>query len=127
MFVSRKRVLSRGKVSLERIEWEDGGYLMRLLNRHFNQCVAGRRKLFLWRLHQLKWKLMIVIITASDQVTTNLVGRQRSHTTAEWYGNPVLEVMLLSNNEPTSYEESNGGPGFRQMAGSHEIRERIHV
>ena len=30
------RVLSRGKVSLERIEWEDGGDLMRLLNRLFN-------------------------------------------------------------------------------------------
>ena len=29
-------VLSRGKVSLERVEWEDGGDLMRLLNRHFN-------------------------------------------------------------------------------------------
>ena len=28
--------LSRGKVSLERIEWEDGGNLMRLLNRLFN-------------------------------------------------------------------------------------------
>ena len=51
----------------------------------------------------------------------------RSRTTPEWYGNPVLEVMLLSKSEPTSYEESNGGPGFRQMAGGHEIRERIHV
>ena len=70
---------------------------------------------------------MMVIIRASDQVTTNLVGRQRSCTTAEWYGNPVLEVMLLSNSEPTSYGESDGGPRFRQMAGSHEIRERIHV
>ena len=30
------QVLSRGKVSLERIEWEDSGDLMRLLNRHFN-------------------------------------------------------------------------------------------
>ena len=30
------QVLSRGKVSLERIEWEDGGDLMRLLNRLFN-------------------------------------------------------------------------------------------
>ena len=30
------QVLSRGKVSLERIEWEDGGDLIRLLNRHFN-------------------------------------------------------------------------------------------
>ena len=30
------RVLSRGKVSRERIEWEDGGDLMRLLNHLFN-------------------------------------------------------------------------------------------
>ena len=30
------RVLSRGKVSLERVEWEDGGDLMRLLNHLFN-------------------------------------------------------------------------------------------
>ena len=30
------QVLSQGNVSLERIEWEDGGDLMRLLNRHFN-------------------------------------------------------------------------------------------
>ena len=65
--------------------------------------------MFLWRLHQLKWKLMIVIIRASDQVTTNLVGRQRSRTVTEWYGNPVLEVMLLSNNEPTSYGEAMVG------------------
>ena len=84
--------------------------MIRLVNRHFNQCVAGRRKLFLWRLLQLKLKLMIVIIRASDQVTTNLVGRQRSRTTTEWYGNPVLEVMLLSNNEPTSYGEAMVGP-----------------
>ena len=27
-------------------------------------------------------------------------------TTSEWYGNPVLEVMLLDNNEPTSYGEA---------------------
>ena len=30
------RVLSRGNVSLERVEWEDGGDLMRLLNCLFN-------------------------------------------------------------------------------------------
>ena len=34
----------------------------------------------------------------------------RSRTTTEWYGNPVLEVMLLSNNEPTSYGEAMVGP-----------------
>ena len=62
-----------------------------------------------------------------DQVTTTPRRSTRSHTTTEWYGNPVLEVMLLSNGEPMSYGESDGGPGFRQKAGSHEIRERIHV
>ena len=25
----------------------------------------------------------------------------------EWYGNPVLEVMLLDHDEPTNYEEAN--------------------
>src|SRR3954470_21968290 len=70
------RVLSRGKVSLERIEWEDGGDLMRLLNRHFNQCIAGHRELFLWHLHQLKWKLMIVIMKLWIKSLPNLVGRQ---------------------------------------------------
>ena len=66
--------------------------------------------MFVWRLHQLKWKLMMLIIRASDQVTTNLGGRQRSRTATEWYSNPVLEVMLLSNNEPTSYGEAMVGP-----------------
>ena len=68
------QVLSRGKVSLERIEWEDGGDLMRLLNRHFNKCVVGHRKLFLWHLNQLKWKLMIVIIKLQIKSLPNLVG-----------------------------------------------------
>ena len=64
---------------------------------------------------------------ASNQVTTNLVGRQgrvllqSSTVTLSW------RSCCLSNSEPTSYGESNGGPGFRQMAGGHEIRERIHV
>ena len=28
----------------------------------------------------------------------------------EWYGHPVLEVMLLDNNEPTNYEEAMMSP-----------------
>ena len=28
----------------------------------------------------------------------------------EWYGNPVLEVMLLDQDEPTNYEEAMMGP-----------------
>ena len=34
----------------------------------------------------------------------------RTRTAPEWYGNPVLEVMLLDNGEPTNYEEEMMGP-----------------
>ena len=27
-------------------------------------------------------------------------------TASEWYGNPILEVMLLDHGEPTNYEEA---------------------
>ena len=30
----------------------------------------------------------------------------------EWYGNPVLEVMLLDHDEPTNYEEAMMSPDF---------------
>ena len=46
----------------------------------------------------------------SDQVTTKPRRSTRMRTTSELYGNPVLEVMLLDNNEPTSYGEVMVGP-----------------
>ena len=46
----------------------------------------------------------------SDQVTTVPRRVTRMHTTSEWYSNHVLEVMLLDNNEPTSYGEAMVGP-----------------
>ena len=46
----------------------------------------------------------------SDQVTTKPHGMTRMRTTSEWYGDPVLKVMLLDNNEPTSYGEAMVGP-----------------
>ena len=46
----------------------------------------------------------------SDQVTTLPRRVTRMHTTPEWYSNPVLKVMLLDNNEPTSYGEAMVGP-----------------
>ena len=46
----------------------------------------------------------------SDQVTTKPRRSTRMRTTSEWYSNPVLEVMLLDNNEPTSYGEAMVGP-----------------
>ena len=46
----------------------------------------------------------------SDQITAVPRRVTRIRTTSEWYGNPVLEVMLLDNNEPMSYEEAMVGP-----------------
>ena len=45
-----------------------------------------------------------------DQVTTVPRRVTRMRTTSEWYGDPVLKVMLLDNNEPTSYGEAMVGP-----------------
>ena len=61
---------------------------------------------------------------ASDQVAIEPRRSTTICTTPEWYGNPVLDIMLLDNNE---LWRSDGGPVFRQMVRSHEIRDRIHV
>ena len=45
-----------------------------------------------------------------DQVTTELRRSTRTCSAPEWCGNPVLEVMLLDNGEPTNYEEAMMGP-----------------
>src|SRR5215216_3530740 len=42
----------------------------------------------------------------SDQVTTELRRSTRTRSALEWYGNPILEVMLLDHGEPTNYEEA---------------------
>ena len=46
----------------------------------------------------------------SDQVTTEPCRSTRTRTAPEWYGNPVLEVMLLDNSEPMNYEEAMMSP-----------------
>ena len=46
----------------------------------------------------------------SDQVTTEHRRTTRTRTASDWYGDPVLKVMLLDNNEPTSYGEAMVGP-----------------
>ena len=63
---------------------------------------------------------------ASDQVAIEPRRSTRICTTPEWYGNPVLDIMLLDNNEPTSYGEAMVGLDSK-MARGHIIRERIHV
>ena len=46
----------------------------------------------------------------SDQVTTEPCRSTRVRSAPEWYGNPVLEVMLLDHDEPTNYEEAMVSP-----------------
>ena len=46
----------------------------------------------------------------SYQVTTELCRSTKTRSALEWYGNPVLEVMLLDHNEPTNYEEAMMSP-----------------
>ena len=46
----------------------------------------------------------------SDQVTTEPCRSTRVRSALEWYGNPVLEVMLLDHDEPTNYEEAMMSP-----------------
>ena len=46
----------------------------------------------------------------SDQVTTELRRSTRVRSTPEWYGNLVLEVMLLDHDELANYEEAMMSP-----------------
>ena len=48
----------------------------------------------------------------SDQVTTEPRRSTRVRSAPEWYGNPILEVMLLDHDKPTNYEEAR----FHEMA-----------
>ena len=46
----------------------------------------------------------------SDQVATKPHRSSRVRSAPEWYGNPILEVMLLDHDEPTNYEEAMVSP-----------------
>ena len=52
----------------------------------------------------------------SDQVVTEPRRSNRIRSVPEWYGNPVLEVMLLDHDEPTNYEEAMVSPDSAKMA-----------
>ena len=45
-----------------------------------------------------------------DQVTTEPRRSSRVWSASEWYGNHILEVMLLDHDEPTYYEEALMSP-----------------
>ena len=63
----------------------------------------------------------------SDQVTAKPRRSTRMRTTSKWYDNPILEDMLLDNNEPTSYGEAMVGPDSDKWLEAITIQERIHV
>ena len=46
----------------------------------------------------------------SEQDTTEPRRSTRVRSTLEWYGNPVLEIMLLDHDEPMNYEEAMMSP-----------------
>ena len=46
----------------------------------------------------------------SDQVTNEPRRSTRACSAPGWYGNPILEVMLLDHDEPTNYEEAMTSP-----------------
>ena len=46
----------------------------------------------------------------SDQVSTEPRRSTRVRSAPEWYGNPILEVMLLDHDEPPNYEEAMMSP-----------------
>ena len=46
----------------------------------------------------------------SYYVTTEPRRSSKVQSAPEWYGNPILEVMLLDHDEPTNYEEAMMSP-----------------
>ena len=46
----------------------------------------------------------------SDQIVTEPRRSTIVRYAPEWYGNPILEVMLLDHDEPTNYEEAVMSP-----------------
>ena len=51
----------------------------------------------------------MMIMKLLIKLLPNLVGQP------EWYGNPVLEVMLLNHDEPTNYQEAMMSPYFEKQ------------
>ena len=48
----------------------------------------------------------------SDQVAKEPRRSKRARSTPEWYDSPVMEVMLLDQDEPTNYEEAMMSPDY---------------
>ena len=53
---------------------------------------------------------MMIIMKTSDQVTTEPRRSNKICSAPEWYGNPIMGVMLQDHDEPTNYEEAMMSP-----------------
>ena len=53
---------------------------------------------------------MMMIMKLQEQDTTEPRRSTRVRSAPEWYGNSVLEIMLLDHDEPTNYEEAMVSP-----------------
>ena len=57
----------------------------------------------------------------SYQVTAEPRRSTRACSSPEWYGNPVLDVMLLDHDEPTNYGKAMMKPDSAKWLQGHEI------
>ena len=59
---------------------------------------------------------MMMIMKLQIKLLPNLVGQpEYDPHQSGWYGNPILEVMLLDHDEPTNYEEAMMSPDFVKL------------
>ena len=84
--------------------------MMRLSNLYFNQRVMQHRKMFSVTPTSVEEEVNDSDHEASDQVAIEPHRSTRICTTPEWCDDPVLDIMLLDNNETTSYGEAMVGP-----------------
>ena len=82
---------------------------MRLLNHHFLVC-SRAQEVFPVAPTPIEVEAYDSDHETSDQVTTEPRRSTRTRTASEWYGNPVLELMLQDKNEPRSYGEAMVDP-----------------
>ena len=55
-------------------------------------------------------ELFAMLKAAEVEIKNEHRRSSRVRSAPEWYGNPILEVMLLDHDEPTNYEEAMMSP-----------------
>jgi len=108
-----KRVLSRERVSFERLSGRKIE-LDEVVEPLFQPESSAAQKVVSVEPTSVEEEVNDDDHETSDQVTIEPRRSTRMRTTSEWYDNPVLEIMLLDNDEPTDYEEAMMGPDSKK-------------